>query len=348
MQRLSGQLSRTSRSKFYTDKGYLIKEVWSGAYDIYNHKVVTESLIPVDCSFTDKPTLSIWKEHIDLEILMGEVRFTSQTEPTKGDKFKLVGRFGTANYPDKTFEIAGCTNRDVFGYACALKAVNLGTPILDSSPAVPAPVVTPWYLTDGVVASDIVRAYQSKGAASLADSYINLVTPGTGDAIATVPPTWDAINGRKYNGTDQYLNTGFSATENMAMFIMFSNSVTLFSPMFGSVGIDAFSYFMFVPNQDDGTSTVDWGAGTHTTHFPVCLSGVICVYKNNFYVDGVLVATGSGVWTDSVLSILIGSANDGATPSSFHEFYEQAFLAIEKSDITPTQIAALSANMAAL
>ena len=124
--RLTAQLSRVTRQAMFGDTGYLIKEVWDGAtYDIYNHPVVTESLVPVDCSFTDKPTLSIWKEHVDLEILMGEVRFNSPTEPTKGDKFKLVGRFGTAYYPDKTFEIAGTTNRDVFGFVCALKAVTV-------------------------------------------------------------------------------------------------------------------------------------------------------------------------------------------------------------------------------
>ena len=123
--RLTAQLSRVTKNYMFGDTGYLIKEVWNGSYDIYNHKIVTESLIPVDCSFTDKPTLSIWKEHIDLEILMGEVRFNSNSEPTKGDKFKLVGRFGTAYYPDKTFEIAGTTNRDTFGYVCALKAVTV-------------------------------------------------------------------------------------------------------------------------------------------------------------------------------------------------------------------------------
>ena len=123
--RLTAQLSRVTRQAMFGDTGYLIKEVWNGTYDIYNHKVMTLSNVPVVCSFTDKPTLSIWKEHIDLEILMGEVRFNSPSEPTKGDKFKLVGRFGTAYYPDKTFEIAGCTNRDVFGFVCALKAVTV-------------------------------------------------------------------------------------------------------------------------------------------------------------------------------------------------------------------------------
>jgi hypothetical protein len=123
--RLTAQLSRVTKQAMFGDTGYLIKEVGSGTYDIYNHEIMTLSNVPVVCSFTDKPTLSIWKEHIDLEILMGEVRFNSPTEPTKGDKFKLVGRFGTAYYPDKTFEIAGCTNRDVFGFVCALKAVTV-------------------------------------------------------------------------------------------------------------------------------------------------------------------------------------------------------------------------------
>ena len=123
--RLVAQLQRIVDKDVYDSTGYLIKSVDSGTFDVYNHPVTTDSNIPVRCSFTDRPSTEIWKEHVDLEILMGEVRFNSPSEPTKGDKFKLVGRFGTAYYPDKTFEIAGCTNRDVFGFVCALKAVTV-------------------------------------------------------------------------------------------------------------------------------------------------------------------------------------------------------------------------------
>jgi len=123
--RLTAQLNRIAKQNMFGDTGYLIKQVWSGAYDSYGKPVMTESNIPVICSFTDRPTAIIWQSHVDLEIISGEVRFNSASEPTKGDKFKVVGRFGTLNYPDKTYEIVGTTNRDIFGFVCALKAVSV-------------------------------------------------------------------------------------------------------------------------------------------------------------------------------------------------------------------------------
>jgi len=122
--RLVAQLQRVTETSVYGDDGYLVKTVNTGTYDKYNHPITTTTNVHVACSFTDKPTASIWKDHVDLEILLGEVRFNCATAiPVKGDQFKVVGRFGTTNYPDKTYEIAGITNRDAFGYICALKAV---------------------------------------------------------------------------------------------------------------------------------------------------------------------------------------------------------------------------------
>ncbi len=123
--RLVAQLQRIVDKDVYDSTGYLIKSVDSGTFDVYNHPVTTDSNIPVRCSFTDRPSTEIWKEHVDLSIVQGEARFTSQTQPNKGDKLKIVGRFGTQNYPDKTYEIVGIVNRDAFGFVVALKAVEV-------------------------------------------------------------------------------------------------------------------------------------------------------------------------------------------------------------------------------
>jgi hypothetical protein len=122
---LVAQLQRVTARDFYGDYGYIIKAVKAGTFDAYNHPVTTDTSIPVECSFTDRPSTEIWKEHLDLSIIQGEARFTSQTPPDKGDKFKIVGRFGSQNYPDKTYEIVGIVNRDAFGYVVALKAVEV-------------------------------------------------------------------------------------------------------------------------------------------------------------------------------------------------------------------------------
>jgi hypothetical protein len=118
-------LQRVVDRDFYGDDGYIVKDIEAGTYDAYNKPVTTERTIPVRCSFTDRPSTELWKEHLELEMVNAEVRFTSQTPPTKGDKFKIVGRFGSENYPDKTYEIVGIVNRDAFGFVVALKAVSI-------------------------------------------------------------------------------------------------------------------------------------------------------------------------------------------------------------------------------
>ena len=122
--RLVQQLSSATERFMYGDDGFLIKSVANGSYDTYGKPVTTESSVPLVCSFTDKPSREVWKDHVELEVIEGEVRFTSQSEPNKGDKFKIIGRFGSLNYPDKTYEIIGIHSRGDFGYLCALKAVN--------------------------------------------------------------------------------------------------------------------------------------------------------------------------------------------------------------------------------
>ena len=47
--------------------------------------------------------------------------------------------------------------------------------------------VIPWYRSGGIPAANCVAAYKAIGAASQADSYINLVSPGTYDCTASTP-----------------------------------------------------------------------------------------------------------------------------------------------------------------
>ena len=122
--RLVQQLANATDRFMYGDDGFLIKSVTSGSFDTYGKPIASEAHIPLSCSFTDKPSREVWKDHIELEVIEGEVRFNSQSEPGKGDRFKIIGRFGSLNYPNKTYEIIGIHSRGDFGYLCALKAVN--------------------------------------------------------------------------------------------------------------------------------------------------------------------------------------------------------------------------------
>jgi hypothetical protein len=120
--RLSAQLQRNTANLLYSDKGYLVIDIPTGLYDDYNQPITTESEIYVECAFTDKPASEQWKAYVDVEELAAEVRFNGPV-PSKGDRFKLYGRFGGDTTINETYEIFGIRNRDKFGYSCALKLV---------------------------------------------------------------------------------------------------------------------------------------------------------------------------------------------------------------------------------
>ncbi len=69
-----------------------------------------------------------------------------------------------------------------------------------------------WWLSGGISAANCIAAYQPKGAADLAASYVNLANPGTYNAAPGVAPTWAAADGWTFGGTN-YLLCG-SATLN--------------------------------------------------------------------------------------------------------------------------------------
>lgn len=65
----------------------------------------------------------------------------------------------------------------------------------------------PWYLAGGIPLANVMAAYKPIGAASLAASYVNLISPGTNNAAPGVAPTHDPSYGWNFDGT-QYLVAG--------------------------------------------------------------------------------------------------------------------------------------------
>jgi len=122
--RLVAQLQRRTASGFYGDSAFLLVDVPSGTYDDYNNPILTESAVPLDCSFTDKPKVEAWQAIGDVEMVEAEIRFKGP-RPTKGNRVKVTGRFDSDTYTDKTFEIIGIQDRGAFGFVCALKATTV-------------------------------------------------------------------------------------------------------------------------------------------------------------------------------------------------------------------------------
>lgn len=126
--RLTAQLQRVTADKMYPDSAYLLIDVQvldadgEPTYNDYNQPIVTTSEIPLSCSFTDNPAQENWIGYADIEVLAAEIRFKNP-RPTKGNRVRLIGRFGETTSPNDEYEIIGIRERGTFGYVCALKKV---------------------------------------------------------------------------------------------------------------------------------------------------------------------------------------------------------------------------------
>ena len=101
----------------------------ASTYDDYGQVTYTTTTSVVDCSFTDKPSKETWGNSLDIENIEAEIRFEG-TMPSKGDTVTLSHRFNRDDADDQdftaqTFEIIDIRDRDVFGYVCALKKVQI-------------------------------------------------------------------------------------------------------------------------------------------------------------------------------------------------------------------------------
>lgn len=126
--RLVESLQKRVEIGFYTDVASIISYTITG-YDEYGQPEMTEVETEVACSFTDKPDVENWRDYADIEQIAAEIRFTGD-KPSKGDKVELKSMYGrdaneTQAYADTTFEIVDIRDRDVFGYVCALKKVQI-------------------------------------------------------------------------------------------------------------------------------------------------------------------------------------------------------------------------------
>jgi hypothetical protein len=121
--RLASQLHRRTAEHAYTDTAYYIVPADPNVTDEYGQPSGTVSLVPVTCSFTDKPNAERWRGDVDIEQLAAEIRFATPA-PTKGGSVKITKRFGQS-VTERTFEIIGIQDRGAFGYVCALKAATI-------------------------------------------------------------------------------------------------------------------------------------------------------------------------------------------------------------------------------
>lgn len=200
-----------------------------------------------------------------------------------------------------------------------------------------------WYLAGG--APTPVAAYQPKGAASLAASYVNLANPGTYDAAPGVAPTWDAANGWILNGTTQYLTTGIIPSSlNWSLFARFSGGTTSGVRVVCGAWIGASARFHLTATNGAGVRT--YGNGNFLSVSGALTAGVMGFAGLSAYLNGVSDGSITSGGSPSTRALIIGAFNDGSI-LFFYQGNIQA-LVVYSSVLDSSGAAAVSAAMAAL
>jgi hypothetical protein len=206
-----------------------------------------------------------------------------------------------------------------------------------------AEVADAWYLAGG--ASMPVAAYQPIGAASLAASYVNLANPGTNDAAPGVAPTWNATNGWIHAGSE-WLTTGVVPAQGYSMIVRFS-SFSLSSAYLGGV-IKTNAHFAMSPNPDASDRQVFWYGDVARYTGSDVAGGVMALTADDGYMDGVAAGLTMGNFAATSAAIFVGAYNNGSGAATSRATVNIQAVAIYSSTLTASQVAALTAAMAAL
>jgi len=206
----------------------------------------------------------------------------------------------------------------------------------------------PWWLAGGIPSSACVVAYQAKGAASLAASYVNLANPGTYNLLVLSAPSWNATDGWIFDGTTG-LNTGINASGKIdwSFSLRYSNASQVASGdglIFGAK--DAYAWFGYAASYA-GTLYrryyYGWGASI-IENWKV--SGIAGLAGSQRYFDGVnLQITGNNGDARAGGEIYVGKGSgiDSKPAAS----YIQA-LSIYNIKLSDSQMSALNTAMSAL
>lgn len=210
-----------------------------------------------------------------------------------------------------------------------------------------------WWLAGGVSPSDCVAAYQPIGASDLATSYINLANPGTYNSALGIAPAFDAATGWTFNGSTQYLTTGVTSYgRTWSLFVRFSDATaddgTNRRILFGASPSDGNRFGLQPWRVSGGIGTIGYLNGLYVFTAPHLATGVIGFSASTAYRNAVADGTIPDDTSITTPPLFIGAAaGDLGTPQNFCPAKIQA-IAIYSVTLTPAQVSAISASMAAL
>lgn len=202
-----------------------------------------------------------------------------------------------------------------------------------------------WWLSGGVSPSDVVAAYQPRGAASLAASYVNLANPGMYDAIQVIAPTLEAT-GWGFD-SNSWLNVPYPAPYDQSHSVLVRYTTPALSNNFLCGRTPGSGQYAISLRSSANPNPVFWnGGGLFRT---VGTSGVIGISGNLAFVGGVQ-QSGTIPTNPAVVGAYgygIGAANNNGS-RLLAWTGTIAAIAIYSTTLTAPQVAAISAAMAAL
>jgi hypothetical protein len=208
-----------------------------------------------------------------------------------------------------------------------------------------------WWLAGGISAANCIAAYQPKGAASLASSYINLANPGTYNAAPGDAPSFDAAAGWSTNA-DKWLTSEVVPATGWSIIVRFNQSVTgtVQNTVAGtSDAAGTSAAFALISRRAASGDDHFYSYGNKILITGERLSGphVMGLAANHCYLDGV----SDGDMDETTLStdrpIYLMARNSGGTATTIMAGSMQA-AAIYNTTLTAEQISALTTAMNAL
>lgn len=214
-----------------------------------------------------------------------------------------------------------------------------------------APPVNPWWDPNGEGLC-IWAAYQPKWAANFAASLLDLSINGNnaGDPGGGSTPAWDAVNGWKFDGGNDYLTTAFipQNDQSQSMIAQFTNCAQrTFDAIAGCVGSGAGCNLSIWNGYNVATTAAYANGNVVGVALAGLAAGNLGVAGNQGYRNGVAsggAIGGYGSVPDRVL--WIGCQNTGAVNSPWLGYIQA--LAIYDCTLTAPQVLAVATAMAAI
>ena len=205
-----------------------------------------------------------------------------------------------------------------------------------------------WWIPTGFNSSNCLIAYQPKGAADQASSYINLANPGTYNAYAGTVPSWSASKGWTFlDSSNQFLYTGAKVTtQNFSYIVQISEGNPSSAASMSICGCNDAGYgswYSLWCNYASGGAEYDNG-GSYVTA-PAFTTGNLAVAGRYGYRNGVVDTTAMANKAQSTEFFTIGHIQRSVGSSYPYKGNVHAF-ALYSSTLTASEVAEVARNMA--